>query len=295
MIDNFNLELIGKGSDGDVYKLENNKIIKYINRTKINFLEYYILLYLKSNYLSDALQIEINEKNVKIVQDKANYDLRYLLNFRKRKKLTFAEKIKYIRQVIEGVYFLNSHNLIHGDIKPENILVYDNFLKLNDFNLSRDCKFNKSNRKLYTINYRPPECNNYFYHLKSDIWALGCCIYEIYYNQKYFLVDGNGNLYHLTSNEERKKENHFINKIIKEMIKENIDERINIDKVAEYFLIKKIPEKKNLFLNTNLEFKENKKFINYIYFRNKDKEYINKKIEKSIIKNYNFNLFSLNL
>lgn len=293
MINNFNLELLGKGSDGVVYKLEKNKIIKYINRDKINFLEYFILLHLSFRNLANALQIEINDKNVKIVQEKANYDLRHFLNERKKNKLTFEEKIKYIRQVVEGILFLNNNNLIHGDIKPENILVYNDFLKLNDFYLSRDCKFSKSNRKLYTLNYRPPECNDYNYCLKSDIWALGCCIYEIYYNQKYFLIDSSGNLYHLACNEERKKENHFINKIVKEMIKEKPEDRINIQQAADYFVVNSKIEKRNLFLRTDLEFKDNKKFINYIYFRNKDKEYISKKIEKSIIKNYNFKLFDL--
>ena len=288
-----NLNLIGKGSDGDVYELGKNKIIKYINRDKINFLEYFILLHLNFKNLASAFQIEINDKNVKIVQEKAYYDLRQLLNERKKKKLTFNQKINYIRQIIEGVYYLNKHNLIHGDIKPENILVYSNFLKLNDFYLSRDCKFKKSKRKLYTLNYRPPECNNLNYNLKSDIWALGCCIYEIYYNQKYFLVDNSGNLYHLTCNEERKKENFFINKIVKEMIKENPEDRINISKVAEYFDINNKIEKKKLILLDNLEFKDNKKFINYIYFQNKEQEYISKKIEKSIIKNHNFKLFNL--
>lgn len=294
MINNFNLELIGKGSDGDVYKLKDNKIIKYLSREKLNYLEYFILLHLQDKHIAQALQIEINKKNVKIVQEKANYDLRNFLSLRKKKELRFGEKIKFIMQLVNGVYFLNSHNLIHGDIKPENILVYNDYLKLTDFYLSRDCKFNKSNRKLYTINYRPPECNNLSYSLKSDIWALGCTIYEIYYNQKYFLFDNKGNLYHLACNEERKKENNYINKLIKNMITEDIEKRISIDEVAEYLSIRKEKtNKKNLFLKENLTFKSDKNFINYIFFQNKENEYFKKKIETSIIKKHKFNLFDI--
>ena len=232
-------ELIGRGSDGYVYKLEKNKIIKFIDKEKINFLAFFILLYLNSNYLTGAHQIEVNKKNIKIVQDQAKCDLADLL--KNNKKLKYEDKIKYIRQIIMGVYFLNSYNIIHGDIKPNNILVFDDVLKLTDYGLVRDCKFNKGissdRRKLYTINYRPPECNNFSYSLKSDIWALGCTIYEIYYGQKYFLFDSNGNLYHLACIEERKKENQYINKIIKMMLRNDEKDRISIDKVAEYFTI----------------------------------------------------------
>jgi serine/threonine protein kinase len=286
-------ELIGRGSDGDVYKLEENKIIKFINKEKINFLAFFILLYLNSLYLTGAHQIEVNEKNIKIVQDQAQCDLADLL--KSKKKLRFEDKIKYIRHVISGVYFLNSYNIIHGDIKPNNILLFNNILKLTDYGLARDCKFNKNSkkRKLYTINYRPPECNDFSYSLKSDIWALGCTIYEIYYGHKYFLIDGSGNLYHLACNDERKKENQYVNKIIKMMIKNNPEERISIDKVAEYFTIPLIKNKHNLFVK-NLWFKEDPNFIKSVYSRDEnDDEFCNEKVLKEIIEDYKFKIFNI--
>ena len=78
-------------------------------------------------------------------------------------KLT--KKNNFSKQIISGGYYLNNLNIIHGDIKPENILIFDGALKLTDFNLSRDCKFDKSYKKLYTIYYRPPECRNNYYSL----------------------------------------------------------------------------------------------------------------------------------
>ena len=285
-------ELLGKGSDGDVYKLEKNKIIKFINLEKINYLEYFILLHLKSNYLSSALRIEINNKNIKIVQEKADIDLGQYL--KKKKKLIFNEKIKLIRQLIMGVYFLNSHNIIHGDIKPENLLIYKDFLKLNDFFLSRDCKFSKTyDQKLYTINYRPPECNQNFYSLKSDIWALGCTIYEIYYNQKYFFLDNSKKLYHLTCKEERKQENFFINKLIKGMIVQQPEQRINIEEVSDYFNIPRIKEKKNLFLNKKLYFSKEEAFLNKLYFYNKDNKKYDSQIDKDILNIYDYKIFEI--
>jgi len=287
-------DLVGRGSDGDIYSLRKNKIIKFISKDKINFLELFILLHLNSNYLMKALQVEIGETNIKIVQNKAKYDLGQLISFRYEESyFTFAEKIKYIRQAITGVYFLNLHNLIHGDIKPQNILVFNNFIKLNDFNLTRDCKFSNSNRKLYTLNYRPPESNNYKYSLKSDIWALGCTIYEIYYGKKYFLSDNKGKLFHLACTEERKKENHFINKIVKEMIKENEEERIDIEKVIEYFTIKKLEPNYKLKLKNDFPYKDNKKFIEILYLKDKIIKDIDKKIMDQIINKYNFSIFEL--
>jgi len=244
-------EFIARGSDGDVYLLEKNKIIKFLKKDKINYLELFIFRHFDFPHLNKALQIEIGVNNLKIVQEKAECDLAKFIN-KDFKKFKYFEKIDYIKQLIKGVYFLNSHNIIHGDIKPHNILVYDNVLKLNDFGMSKICqkKLNVSMKKNYTILYRPPECVHDKYCLKSDVWALGCTIYEIYYGKPYFRLDKNGKLYHLSSLKE--KENNIVNNIIQQMIKIDIKERISIEKVAEHFGIEKMKNKK-LMMKNNLE------------------------------------------
>ena len=57
-------------------------------------------------------------------------------------------------------------------------------VKLNDFSLSR-FTLSKSTRIAYTSRYRAPEVVIGKTSLKSDVYALGCTMYEIYYNTVY--------------------------------------------------------------------------------------------------------------
>ena len=98
----------------------------------------------------------------------------------------------YARQILNGLNYLHSQNVIHGDIKAANILTdqYAN-IKLSDFGASKivegipaDLEVSQSGRffeqckgSLYwmapEILYGEP------YGRRSDIWALGCTMVEI--------------------------------------------------------------------------------------------------------------------
>jgi serine/threonine protein kinase len=43
----------------------------------------------------------------------------------------------YFKQLINGFKDLYKHNIIHRDIKPDNILAHNNTLKIGDFGLSQ--------------------------------------------------------------------------------------------------------------------------------------------------------------
>ena len=235
---NNQVTLLNRGSDGLVYSFQKDKVIKVINLEKFNLLEIEILTLLDCIYISKAIKIIIEDYKIKIFQDRAVCDLNNWININKQKKYFSIEKrLKYIRQIVHAVDYLFSKNILHGDLKPSNILLYNDILKLNDFSMSRkldSVKFNQ-NRKLYTLGYRPPECVNNKYHQNSDIWALGCTIYEIYYGKKYFKFDNSGTQYHLKDLEENKLENNFINKIIKKTIVKDPDKRISIKELKSYF------------------------------------------------------------
>lgn len=172
-------KLLGKGSDGEVYEIEGNLCVKYI-QPKVcgieNYLECYIMLYSNHPNIVKAEEIDVTKYDlVKIVQKKA------ISNLCKRTK----NKKKIMKQIIEAVKYLSNHNIVHGDIKPSNILIYeDETVKLNDLSL---CRFTDSNsrKQLYTFHYRPPEVDKGFFNLKSDVYALGCTLYEIYFNEPY--------------------------------------------------------------------------------------------------------------
>ncbi|KAL8280744.1 hypothetical protein RQP46_006748 [Phenoliferia psychrophenolica] len=72
--------------------------------------------------------------------------------------------------------------ILHRDIKPENVFMdNDNNLKLGDFGLSKAmAQAAMTQTYVGTPYYMSPELiNGQPYDIKSDIWALGCLIYEL--------------------------------------------------------------------------------------------------------------------
>ena len=307
-------KIIGRGSDGVVYELKedekSNKVIKFIQGENFgikNYIEYYILYNLNPDYITSALNIEIEDSGLlKIVQERALMDLKKYITV---KKLTLKEKKEIIFKIVESVNYLHSKHILHGDLKPSNILVFDEKkIKLSDFNLSKlIISDSTENKKFYTLNFRPPEVQEGKIYLKSDIWALGCTIYEIYYGTSYFQQGVNKNFFHLKSSEEFLEKNKVFNDLVEKMTEKEIESRFSITDVLNHDFFnykkeKKFFEKKELdkdFLQKNIDFykitpKKNKIIFNSKILNNNHKLIDNsyRKIEKEICKNkFNFYLY----
>ncbi|XP_055497100.1 MAPK/MAK/MRK overlapping kinase-like isoform X3 [Leucoraja erinacea] len=92
-------------------------------------------------------------------------------------------KIKsYMYQLCKSLDYMHRNGIFHRDVKPENILIKQNLLKLADFGSCRSI-FSKQPYTEYisTRWYRAPECllTDGFYGFKMDIWSTGCVFYEI--------------------------------------------------------------------------------------------------------------------
>lgn len=101
----------------------------------------------------------------------------------------------------------NDFNMIHYDIKPDNILVSkDDILKFTDFGTSISLPEVLITDEIParikgTPIYHPPEvwakCSFTFdpataiYGKPMDVWALGCTLYELFYNQFPFKITMN--------------------------------------------------------------------------------------------------------
>ena len=85
--------------------------------------------------------------------------------------------------IVLGVKYIHDKNLLHRDIKPQNILKFkNNLFKLSDFGLVKDLNRDNpltaiANINMGTDGYKAPEIKNAgIYDQRTDIYALGVVI-----------------------------------------------------------------------------------------------------------------------
>ncbi|KAK6997941.1 MAPK/MAK/MRK overlapping kinase [Biomphalaria glabrata] len=89
---------------------------------------------------------------------------------------------RYMYQLVKSVDHMHRNGIFHRDVKPENILIKEDLLKLADFGSCRSI-YSKQPYTEYisTRWYRAPECllTDGYYTYKMDIWSVGCVFFEI--------------------------------------------------------------------------------------------------------------------
>jgi len=98
----------------------------------------------------------------------------------------------FIYQILRGLKYIHSANVLHRDMKPSNLLVNANCdLAICDFGLARGVEvefFDDLTEYVVTRWYRAPEllaeCHNY--GRTVDVWALGCIFAELMYRKPFF-------------------------------------------------------------------------------------------------------------
>lgn len=87
-----------------------------------------------------------------------------------------------LHQLISGLHHIHQYGFIHRDLKPQNILMFeDGTAKIADLGLTVPfVKCEPRTPGMVTIWYRSPEIfHGQDYDYKADIWSMGCIFYEI--------------------------------------------------------------------------------------------------------------------
>lgn len=200
---------LGKGTYGEVSMYEGLsgkvaiKMMKYnvdddegISSTTLR--EISILLRLNHINVISVLDVFIDpsESQIYLVMPMAKTDLHGFIKKGKHAfmpiKKTAEETDKYVAfQFINGVSYCIDKGIINRDIKPQNVLIYeDGTVKVSDFGLARAaiCSVDSGiTSVVYTLWYRPLEILlGGKYDDAADVWAVGCTLYELYMGEPLF-------------------------------------------------------------------------------------------------------------
>ncbi len=192
------LSKIGEGSystvlkvqriaDGNIYALKRVKFYKLSEKERENALnEIRILASVKNKNVISYKEAFFDEKDssLGVVMEYAdNGDLFQLITERKKTKNYFTEQEvwKVFIQLLNGLKALHDFKILHRDIKSANVFLFKGGIcKLGDLNVSKVARKGLGYTQTGTPYYASPEVwEEKPYDSKSDVWSLGCVIYEM--------------------------------------------------------------------------------------------------------------------
>ncbi|GCB68144.1 hypothetical protein scyTo_0005255 [Scyliorhinus torazame] len=110
-------------------------------------------------------------------------DLYHKLKEQKGKLLPESQIVEWFVQIAMALQYLHEKHILHRDLKTQNIfLTKTNIIKVGDLGIARvlENQHDMASTLIGTPYYMSPElfCNKPYNH-KSDVWALGCCVFEM--------------------------------------------------------------------------------------------------------------------
>ena len=230
---------------------------------------------------------QINKNNFYILMEYCDgHDLRTFINKYKEKNEFIEENIIYdiIKQICFALKEIHDKNITHRDLKPENIFMNNNNqIKIGDFGVSKQLNSFKTlistKHGAGTVFYNSPEViKNGKYNKKTDIWSLGCIIYELFNLSIYFL-----DKYDEVKTIDKEIYNIKWQELINLLLQVDVDKRPDINQVIKYINIhfKDKFENNKIILNENDNLNENYEIFEYIKI-NSNKYLIEKELKKDI-------------
>ena len=266
------VDLIGSGSFGKVFKAVNTltRNLVAIKKTK---------KYLKTNrdfggetFVNVRNEIEILKKlnHPNIVKIYEIFDIRdYYFQINEYCKFTdlynyfkfhFSEKQICIifYQILSGILYLHENNIIHRDIKLENILV-DHiekdlstsepyfFIKIADFGSSKYfIKEKKENQIIGTCYYIAPEVIKQKYNEKCDLWSAGVVLYMLIAKKAPFEGNDPQKIFDKITDEEYNRHSRKlldfsdeVRDLIDKLLEKNVEKRLSAREALDHPWFKK--------------------------------------------------------
>jgi len=173
--------------DNKTYALKKVKLLNLSEKEKENSLnEVRILASVKSNFVVSYKDSFFDEKDntLCIVMEFADRGDLYQKIVQHKKSAKFFEESDVWRifiQLVKGLKALHDLKILHRDMKSANVFLFSNgSAKLGDLNVSKVARRGLGYTQTGTPYYASPEVwKDKPYDNKSDVWSLGCVLYEM--------------------------------------------------------------------------------------------------------------------
>ena len=178
---------VTKLSDGKTYAMKTVKIGKLSKPEQESALNEIRILYVLDNpniiYYYEAFYDETTRSLNIIMEFADDGDIAAKIKEVTQKREHFSEDTiwNWVIQMLEGMKYLHSNNIIHRDLKCANIfLTKQGLLKIGDLNVSKVSQSGLARTQTGTPYYCSPEIwQEKQYDHKCDVWSIGCIIYEL--------------------------------------------------------------------------------------------------------------------
>lgn len=189
------LEKIGEGAYGIVYKAKDNVTMAIVAQKRIRLeneeegvpctaiREISLLKELRHDNIVKLLDVCHTDRKLILVFEYLEMDLKKFMD-QENGDLDAATIQSFMRDLLQGVAFCHSRNVLHRDLKPQNLLISrDKELKLADFGLGRafGIPVKKFTHEVVTMWYRSPDVllGSTQYGTSVDMWSVGCIFAEM--------------------------------------------------------------------------------------------------------------------
>ncbi len=185
---------IGAGGMSDVYKAKDHTLGRFV-AIKVLKQEFSEDVNFVTKFRTEAQSAAgLEHPNIVNIYDVGSQDGMYYIvmeyvegitlktYIEKKGQLSFKEAISIAIQVGRGIEAAHNKNIIHRDIKPQNIIIStEGKVKVTDFGIARAASANTINSDVMgSVHYSSPEqARNGFVDGKSDIYSLGIVMYEM--------------------------------------------------------------------------------------------------------------------
>lgn len=188
------IDRVGTGGMADVYKARDQRLNRYV-AIKILKQEYSGDVKFVSKFRGEAQSVAgLSHPNVVNVYDVGeDDDLYYIVMelvegitlkkfIEKKGRLDVNEAVGIGVQIAQGMQAAHDNNIIHRDIKPQNIIISkEGKVKVTDFGIAKAATSNTiTSNAMGSVHYISPEqARGGYSDEKSDIYSLGVTLYEM--------------------------------------------------------------------------------------------------------------------